>query len=101
MMNPNAGSRKAEITYENLRKLHKSRIKRIFDVAVANQAEVLILGAFGCGAFRNPPKLVSEVFAELTKEYRDYFNVIEYAIFCADYETDNFKAFRDTMKVFL
>ena len=100
-MNPNAGSRKAEITSENLRKLHQSRIKRIFDVAVANQAEVLILGAFGCGAFRNPPKLVSEVFAELTKEYRNYFDVIEYAIFCTDYEKANYEAFQKEMKMFL
>ena len=50
-MNPNAGSRKADITYEGLRALHGARIQRIFEVAMANEAEVLILGAFGCGAF--------------------------------------------------
>lgn len=79
-MNPNAGSKKAEITYEGLRALLMSRIQRIFEVAMANGAEVLILGAFGCGAFCNPSELVAEVFAEFTEKYRYNFDVIEYAV---------------------
>lgn len=50
MMNPNAGSSKAEILYAGLRELLESRVKRIFEIAIVNGADVLILGAFGCGA---------------------------------------------------
>ncbi len=46
-----------------------SRIKRIFDVAACESVEVLILGAFGCGAFHNPPEVVANIFKELQKEY--------------------------------
>ena len=99
-MHPNAGNRKAEITYEGLRALHKSRIQRIFEVAMANDAEVLILGAFGCGAFCNPPELVAEVFAEWTEKYRECFDVIEYAVFHTDRETANFTAFKEAMNSF-
>lgn len=97
-MNPNAGSRKADITYEGLRALHTARIQRIFEVAMANGAEVLILGAFGCGAFCNPPELVAKVFAKFTEKYRDNFEVIEYAVFHTERETANYKAFKDAMK---
>ena len=96
-MNPGSGNSPAEISAEELRELHRSRIRRIFEVAIANKAEVLILGAFGCGAFCNPPELVAEVFAELTEQYRTCFDVIEYGIYFNRYETANYKAFHDTM----
>lgn len=99
--NLDAGSSRAEISYEGLRELLSTRIKRIFDVAIMNEAEVLILGAFGCGAFRNPPKLVAKVFAEYTKELRTCFDVIEYAVFHVEHESANFEAFKEEMKEFL
>lgn len=101
MMNPNAGSKAASVTYEGLRKLLTSRIQRIFEVALRNKADVLILGAFGCGAFRNPPKLVAEFFAEFTEKYRGCFDVIEYAVFHVDHERANYEAFKNAMKRFL
>lgn len=99
-MNPNSGSRKADISYEELRALHTARIQRIFEVAISNGAEVLILGAFGCGAFCNPPELVAEVFAKLTEKYRDNFDVIEYAVFHTQRETANYRAFQNEMEKF-
>lgn len=100
-MNPNAGSKNADITYEGLRALHTARIQRIFEVAMENKAEVLILGAFGCGAFCNPPELVAEVFAKFTKEYQENFDVIEYAVFHTERETANYEAFKKEMKQFV
>lgn len=54
------------------------RIKRILDVAAMEQNEVLILGAWGCGAFRNPPEIVARVFFTLLKNYN--FETVEFAI---------------------
>lgn len=99
-MNPNAGSKKADISYEELKALHRSRIQRIFEVAMANEEEVLILGAFGCGAFCNPPELVAEVFAEMTEKYRRCFDMIEYAVFHTERETANYEAFKVAMEKF-
>ncbi len=99
-MNPDAGNEKVVITQKGLKKLYESRFRRIFELAIKNKAEVLILGAFGCGAFRNPPELVSDVFAELTEQYRSCFDVIEYAVFHTERETGNYKAFKNAMRSF-
>lgn len=55
-----------------------SRIKKILDVAASQGVEVLILGAWGCGAFRNPIDIVARVFSRLVCNYD--FEVVEYAL---------------------
>lgn len=81
MMNPHAGDVAAKITPSEFEKLLTARISRIFEIAVANGNEVLILGAFGCGAFRNPPELVARVFNKVMQDYLCYFDTIEYAVY--------------------
>lgn len=58
----------------------EKRIKRILDVAAAECVDVLILGAWGCGAFGNDAKVVAKAFHSLLKNYD--FEVAEFA-FCA------------------
>ena len=54
------------------------RIKRILDVAAKAEAEVLILGKWGCGAFKNPVDVVARVFKTLLKNYN--FETVEFAL---------------------
>ena len=96
-MNPNAGTTAAKISATELEKLLTSRVRRIFEVAVANGNEVLILGAFGCGAFRNPPELVAKVFRNVMQDFLGYFEVIEYAVYHTERELANFEAFSKEM----
>jgi len=92
-MNPFAGDEAADIGDGDLMKLHLKRIDKIFRVAVENGAQVLVLGAFGCGAFCNPPELVAKAFKTVQDKYKEYFVAIEYAIFCMPRETQNYDAF--------
>ena len=55
---------------------------------------VVIGDALGCGAFRNPPDVVADVFRQITVEYSRHFETIEYAEFHTDRETENHQAFR-------
>lgn len=96
-MNPHAGDKKANISEAELEKLLMSRICRIFDIAAANGNEVLILGAFGCGAFKNPPELVAKVFNTVMQRYLPYFEAIEYAVFCVEREKANYNAFKNAI----
>ena len=52
-----------------------NKIKNIFEVATDNGVEVLILGAFGCGAFKNDPYIVAKAFKENIESNR-YFQTL-------------------------
>jgi uncharacterized protein (TIGR02452 family) len=93
-MNPHAGDKATKITPTELEKLLTKRIRRIFEIAVTNGNEVLILGAFGCGAFRNPPEIVAKVFNTVMQDYLCYFDTIEYAVYHTEREVANFEAFK-------
>ena len=97
-MNLHAGFKAAKITPSKLEELLTARIKRIFEIAVANGNEVLILGAFGCGAFRNPPEIVAKVFNTVMQDYLCYLDTIEYAVFHTEREVANFEAFKSIIK---
>ena len=73
----------------------ESRIKRILDVASVEKVQALILGAFGCGAFNNPPEIVADVFADMIRNYD--FETVEFAVFCYK-ETTNFDVFERRFK---
>ena len=73
----------------------KSRIKRILDVAYLNNKEVLILGAYGCGAFHNPPEVVSKIFKELLANYD--FEIVEFAVYTFD-DTTNYDIFKNVIE---
>ena len=90
-----------EISYSRIIITFESRIRRIFTVAANNNNDILILGAFGCGAFRNPPDLVAKVFFKVMREFKLYFEMIEYAIFCAGAETENYDAFNKEWKLLM
>ncbi|MBQ9438114.1 MAG: TIGR02452 family protein [Lachnospiraceae bacterium] len=74
--------------------LYEKRIRAIFEIARLNGADVLILGAFGCGAFFNDPQTVAAAFKVITDEYRRDFETIEYAVFCKANQTKNYDIFK-------
>lgn len=78
---------------EELDRILTKRIDRIFKVAIKHGIEVLILGAFGCGAFGNSPTVVAKVFEKVLRKYVSYFRVIEFAVYSTSMEDKNYKAF--------
>ena len=63
---------------DNYEEMIRSRIKKILDVAAKEGNEVVILGAWGCGAFKNPVEVVARIFVELLKNYN--FEIVEFAL---------------------
>lgn len=92
-MNPNE-SEHIDISDDDLFELHVKRARKIFNAAVVNKAEVLILGAFGCGAFRNNPEVVAKAYKKVLDEYKKYFKYIEFAVYCNEYDTINYDTFK-------
>jgi uncharacterized protein (TIGR02452 family) len=61
-------------------KIMKHKIGQMFQVAYKNKIDTLVLGAFGCGAFGNPPKQVASMFNEYLDIYNKCFKYIIFAI---------------------
>ena len=56
------------------------RIKNILEAAIEHNVQALILGAFGCGAFHNPPTVVARTFHTVLMEER-YLHAFKYVVF--------------------
>ena len=96
LYNPENGT-PVSILPKDLQKLHEQRARAILQVAAANRVDILVLGAFGCGAFRNDPAVVAKAYANVLQECRSYFDLVEFAIFCREFETENYDAFLEAL----
>ena len=73
------------------------RHKDILTKLAANKNEVVILGAFGCGAFMNNPEVVARAYKKLMEEFKYTFETIEFAIYCSPRDDSNFRIFNVIM----
>ncbi|KNY25167.1 TIGR02452 family protein [Pseudobacteroides cellulosolvens] len=71
------------------------RIRKILAVAAINNSRAIVLGAFGCGVFKNKPEDVAEYFERvLIKEgYKVLFDKIVFAVYEKAEDKRNFNAF--------
>lgn len=86
---------KRKISDEELRRIHVKRMRRILGIAKAEKEDVVILGAFGCGAFLNPPEIVAEAMQIVLEEYKYDFKTIEFAVFCTPRDMRNYTVFKN------
>jgi uncharacterized protein (TIGR02452 family) len=84
---------KVQISDNKLLALHEKRARKIFSSAIANGVEILILGAFGCGAFQNDPHIVAQAYKNVLPDFAHYFHTIEFAIFCNAKNIENYQVF--------
>lgn len=69
-----------------------NRIDKILGFANSCSIKTIILGAWGCGAFKNPPEMVADAFKQVIEsKYKHAFNNIVFAIKGKD---NNFKVFK-------
>lgn len=87
-----------KITDKELFDIHVKRAGHIMNIAAANGVDILVLGAFGCGAFKNPADVVAKAYNKVLDEYKTSFDLIEFAIFCTPKETANFEYFNRYIK---
>lgn len=62
--------------------LIKNKIRTIFRMGLVHGHDSLVLGALGCGAFRNPPRHVARLFHEVMEEleFKNRYRRILFAI---------------------
>lgn len=92
LLNPDA-SRTDGVPLTRIFDIHRRRARHLLTVCAAEGIDCLVLGAFGCGAFRNDPYLVASAWHEAVDELRGHFDLIEFAVFHMPYERENYEAF--------
>ena len=88
------------LTDQEYRDMVYGRITGMLKVAAYLGYEVLILGAFGCGAFSNDAHVVSDLFYKALKEFdydgmkaKDFFRRIDFAVLSRSADQYNYKEF--------
>ncbi|CAF1560009.1 unnamed protein product, partial [Adineta ricciae] len=58
----------------------RKKIETIFSIAHRHGHDSLVLSAFGCGAFKNPPEHVAQLFLSVIEQYAGFFKLVVFAI---------------------
>ncbi len=88
-------------TYMNNAELFGYHVKRAIHMltcAAAKGADILVLGAFGCGAFQNDPEVVARAYKVALQEFPKVFKRIEFAIYCPPGGSHNYEVFSRIFK---
>jgi uncharacterized protein (TIGR02452 family) len=76
------------------------RAKLVLGIAAAHGVRRLILGAWGCGVFRNDPKVVAHAFAALIRSPGDFsavFDEVVFAIYDRSKDQSVIRIFREAL----
>lgn len=95
-MNPSTGNQ-VHLTDRELMALHEKRGRHLLAAAAEQKAEIMILGAFGCGAFQNDPKVVAEAYKKVLEEFDGVFREVHFAVYCSPRDTANYDAFKKVL----
>lgn len=98
---PNAGVIR-ERERENIKKIDstiETRIRGILRVSLSHGNTSIVLGAFGCGVFKNNPYTVAYTFRNLLhdSEFKNQFKRIVFAIYDKTPNKDVFKSFKSVL----
>lgn len=97
-MNPGSAN-PIKVSPDELFGIHRKRAEHLLTVAAANGVEIVVLGAFGCGAFRNDPHIVAEAYKEVVTEFKGFFREICFAVYCPPNDTGNYDVFKKIIKI--
>ncbi|MFI0407732.1 TIGR02452 family protein [Actinomadura sp. 3N508] len=78
---PNRGAIQDPAQADRIRDVLRLRARKLLAVAQDNGHRRLVLGAWGCGVFRNDPQEVAEVFAELLRPGQEFAGRFEHVVF--------------------
>lgn len=77
----------------------RKKIAAQLDTLIEKHQRYVVLGAFGCGAFQNPPEDIAALYKEEIAKRASYFDHVAFAIFWPGYgPKKNFEVFSATLE---
>ena len=64
------------------REIALDKIRQILKIGIENNHDSIVLGAWGCGIFHNPPEDIAKLFKQVLNEpgIKDYYKIVHFAI---------------------
>ncbi len=95
---PNAGAIRSNEPHNlpQIPSVFRERISKLLALAVHQGCDALVLGAWGCGAFRNDPQVVASIFWEHLKPtgpFWGYFKMVRFSVLDTSREQNIYNAF--------
>lgn len=76
----------------------RRRAELVLEIAMAHQVDQLVLGAWGCGVFRNDPRAVARIFADMLQpggRFAGAFAKVAFAVFDRSEGETTYRAFAE------
>lgn len=86
-----------KVTKEELFDIHVKRARAILSTARDNGNAYVVLGAFGCGAFKNNPEVVAKAYKKVLCEFKGVFKEIRFAVYDASTKKENYTVFNEIL----
>ena len=87
------------IPNDELYAIIRRRLAIVLSACLENGAGVIVLGAWGCGAFRNPPEVVAKAMIdEIRENFNKSFYRIVFAVYCPGRNKENYETFAKVIK---
>jgi len=84
---------------DNYESVMTKKIESMLDVAIHHNCDNIILGAWGCGVFKNDPKTVAELFNKVIEKRYNFFDNIVFAVINDKNSVgNNYEVFSNTIK---
>ncbi|BDA68426.1 hypothetical protein CAL7716_025920 [Calothrix sp. PCC 7716] len=97
---PNAGEVKKNQPQDvnKISEVLRVRGSKLLSLAADNGCDALVLGAWGCGVFRNDPAIVAQMFANFLLPNNIFwgrFKYIDFSVFDSSKQQETFREFRE------
>lgn len=89
------------VLWEKINTAMEHRLTRVLTLAVRERIDVLVLGAYGCGVFKNKPSTVAQCFHSLLGEggpFEKDFKHVVFAVYANDESDKTYMAFRQQLQ---
>lgn len=98
-MNVNNKYYNVEDSKDGYEKIMTEKIEAMLNQAIINNCKNIILGAWGCGVFKNDPATVAKLFSVVLESKRYFFDNVVFAVI-NDHNSvaNNYQIFSDTFK---
>lgn len=98
---PNAGAiaKNEPQKADQIENVFRERMSKALALFAAKQCDALVLGAWGCGVFRNDSNMVAKLFGELLNApgcFADRFKYVLFSVLDSSPQEGTYSAFRET-----